>query len=299
MSEFIGGHTMAKRTPILLLIAVIVGISAIVLVYGSGQGESMTSKEEKNNQVTANQETSVESRSYGKVNLPAELSIELVETNDVGDTMSIIVSAQSKIAVASGAVTLKVPDTGTEGAMTEELWSGTPSDLVDETIEYVRDALPEGKYHFRATFEFTPNGLNSENLAVSRSLYLDIRPDKILSSNISFAELKRVEFRKKLEKHILMSIKPELRNSGPKLLSVEVANLKAQDPDLMDRKIAELVASDPEVARMMMELNRVGEDSVEQSELDADGERIGITPPSFKTLVEWEAPAPKISEEEK
>jgi hypothetical protein len=302
MSEFIGGHTMAKRTSILFFLAAIVCICAIVLVYGSGRGDSITSKENSNGQVLTNQKTSAEgqfTRSYGKIKLPAEISIELVETEDTGDTMSIIVSAQSKIPVGSGAVTLKVPDTGAEEARTEELWSGTPSDSVDETIEYVRDALPEGRYQFIATFEFTPNGVNSKMLAVSSSLYLDVRPGKILSSNISFAELKRVEFRKKLEKRILLRMKPELENSGPKLMSAEIANLKALDPGMMDRKIAELAAADPEVARMMMELNRVGEESLEQDELDADGERIGVPTPTYKALVEWEAPASETPKEEK
>lgn len=285
---------MAKRTSILLFLAAIVGISAIVLVHGSGQGDSMTNKEKANNQATTNQEISEEDQSYGKIKLPAEISIELVETEDIGDTMSIIVSAQSMIALGSGTVTLKVPDTGAEEARTEELWSGTPSDLVDETIEYVRDALPEGRYYFTATFEFTPNEENSEKLAVSKSLYLDVRPGKILSSNISFAELMRVEFRRKLEKRILLSMKPELENSDLKLMTAEIANLKAQNPSLMDRKIAELAAADPELARMMMELNRVGDkDSVEQVELDADGERIGISTAPYKELVEWEAPVPE------
>ena len=293
---------MAKRASILFSLVAIVCISAIVLIYGSGRGDSRTSKEKPNDQMTTNQERSAErqfTRSYGTMKLPAEISIELVEAEDVGDTISIIVSAQSKIPIGSGAVTLKVPDTGAEGAMTEELWSGTPSGLVDETIEYVRDSLSEGRYHFIATFEFTFNGVNSDKHAVSRSLYLDVRPGKILSSNISFAELKRVEFRKKLEKRILLRMKPELENSSPKLMSAEIANLKARDPGMMDRKIAELAAADPEVARMMMELNRVGEEGIEQEELDADGERIGVPTPTYKALVEWEAPPPETPEEEK
>ena len=293
---------MAKRISIFLFLAAIVCISAIVLVYSGGRGDSMTSKEKTNDQITTNREITEESQftlSYGKIKLPAEISIELVETEDAGDTISIIVSAQSKIPISSGTVTLKVPDTGTEAARTEELWSGTPSDLVDETIEYVRDALPEGRYRFIAIFEFTPDYEGAEEFGKSRSLYLDVRPDKILSSNISFAQLKRVEFRKELEKRILMSMKPELETSGPKLMAAEIANLKALDPDIMDRKIAELAVADPEVARMMMELNRVGdEESPEQGELDADGERIGVPTPPYKELVEWEAPASDIPDEE-
>jgi len=293
---------MVHRKSILIFLVTIVGISAIVLVYGSGLRNSTKSRKPSNDQIQTNQETPVKSRitqSYGKIKLPAEISIELVETEDVGGPATIIVSAQSKIPVGSGAVTLQVPDTGTEAARTEDLWSGNPSDLVDETIEYVRDALPEGRYHFRAIFEFKLDHEGAEELGMSSSLYLDVRPTKILSSNISFAELKRVEFRKELEKRILMSMRPELENSGPKLMSAEIANLKAQDPRIMDRKIAELAAKDPEVARMMKELNRVGEEAdSEQVELDAEGERTGAPPRLGTPMVEWELPASERPEEE-
>jgi len=293
---------MTKHVSFFIFLVAIVGISVIVLVYGSGLRDSMTSRKPTNEQVQMNQETSVEGRfnqSYGKIKLPAELSIEFVETEDVLGPVTIIVSAQSKIPVGSGTVKLKVPHTGAEAGRTEELWSGSPSDFVDETIEYVRDALPEGRYHFITIFEFTADTENSEKLAMSSSLYLDVRPTKILSSNISFAEINRIEFRKELEKRILMSMKPELENSGLKLMALEIANLKALDPGIMDRKIAELAVEDPEVARMMMELNRVGEEAgSEQVELDAEGERIGIPAPPYRALVERELPASERPKEE-
>ena len=178
---------MVKCKSILLLLVTIVGISVIVLVCSSGLRNSITNRKPSNDQAQTNQETSVEARitqSYGKIKLPAEVSIEFVETEDEGGPVTIIVSAQSQIPIGSGTVTLKIPDTGTEAARTEELWSGSPSDFIDETIEYVRDALPEGKYHFIAIFEFTPDQEGAEELGISKSLYLDVRPTKILSSNI-------------------------------------------------------------------------------------------------------------------
>ena len=133
------------------------------------------------------------------------------------------------------------------------------------TAEYTVDGLPVGKYCFAAIFEFTPDQEGAQKLALSRSLYLDVRPTTILSSNVSFNHIKRVELRRELEERVVASLRPELAKAGPRKMASEIALIKAGDPGLIARKIAELRATDPEVARRIMELSQVEAETTEET----------------------------------
>lgn len=200
--------------------------------------------------------------SYGKIRLPADLAIHLAKV-DNGGSVVIMVSAVSLIPVSSGVITLKVPQIGTEPEGTEVLWSGTPSGFVAEAAEYMVDGLPVGKYRFVAIFEFTRNGKNARKLALSKSLYLDVRPTTVLSSNVSFNHIKRVELWRQLEERVVATLRPGLATAGPRKMAAEISLIKARDPGLIARKIAELRATDSEVTRRIMELNLVEAETTE------------------------------------
>lgn len=192
---------------------------------------------------------------YGKIELPAELSIGLEQGDSAADAVTIKVAASSLVPVDSGVLTLMVPDIGTEPNRTEVLWAGTPADFVSETGVYKMDALPVGQYCFTVAFEFTPRGADADTIGISQSLYIDVRDTGILSSNVSFEQIRRLELRRELERRILASLKPRLRVASEQAIDDELARLEAADPGFLDRKIAELKATDPEVARRILELN--------------------------------------------
>ena len=258
---------MVSRKSMFILQATIGSICAMALVYIGGQGYRAVYRQPSYDQVHLNQNTLRESQlreSYGKIRLPADLSISLAQAENVGAPARIIVSASSLIPVSSGVITLRVPQIRTEPESTEVLWSGTPSGFVAETPEYTVDALPVGKYRFIAIFEFTPNRESAEKLVLSKSLYLDARPATVLSSNVSFNHIRRVELWRELEERVAASLRPGLAKAGPRKLAGEIALIKARDPGLIARKIAELRATDPEVARRIMELNQVEAETTEE-----------------------------------
>ena len=209
---------------------------------------------------------------HSKITVPAEVSLELANPSNPGGPVAILVSASSQIPVGSGAITLKVPPVGEIPAEELVLWSGTPSDFVAETVEYTIDALPAGKYRFIAIFEFTPDRENAGKLFASKSLYLDVRPEKILSSNVSFDQIKRVELWEELEQRVRADLKAASTTRTLKTVARDVKAAEPIDSDIISNRIAELRASDPEIARRIMELNRVkvapaGEsESIEQDE---------------------------------
>ncbi len=257
---------MVSRKSMFILLVTIGGISAMVLVYFVGQRCRAIPRRPSYVQVHLNQDKLRKSqfpKSHEKVKVPAEIFIDLAQTDSIEDPVAIIVSALSTIPVSSGVITLKVPHIGTEPNSTEVLWSGTPSGFVAETAEYMVDALPVGKYRFIAIFEFTPNRENAEKLVLSKSLYLDVRPATILSSNISFNQIKRVELWMELEERVLMSLRPELKTAGPRTMANKMADIEALAPGIITRKIAELRVTDPDVARRIMELNRLKTDTTE------------------------------------
>jgi hypothetical protein len=116
-------------------------------------------------------------------------------------------------------------------------------------------ALPVGKYHFVGILELTPDRENADKLVVSDSLYLDVRADKILSSNVSFRQIERHELYAELEQRVLKSLSPGLATADPDAMARYRELIEATNPGLIKDKIAELKATDPEVARRIMELN--------------------------------------------
>jgi len=193
---------------------------------------------------------------YGKLRVPAEIYVDLVRPEQTGDPVKLTASAFSEVAAETGVMTLKLPEIATEPERTEILWAGAPSDLIAEAKEYVLPPLPVGKYQFVGILEFTPDNENADKLVVSDSLYLDVRTDKILSSNVSFRQIRRWELYKELEQRALKSLNPGLATADPETMARYRELLESTNPGLIKNKIAELRATDSDVARRIMELNQ-------------------------------------------
>lgn len=253
---------MVSRKVVFLLFFTVVSVSALLLCYDGTKQQQVTPTQLLIDRGCRSQDTLQQKKvpkQYGKITVPAEVSMELADSPNPGGPVTILVSASSLIPASSGTITLKVPPIGEIPAEMQVLWSGEPSDFIAESVEYVVNSLPAGDYHFAAIFEFTPDSENAGELFASKSLYLDVRPDKILSSNVSFEQIKRIELWNELEQRV----RTELRTSS-KSISLQAA--KPLDKNIIARRIAELRASDPDVARRIMELNRVKTVQLEEPE---------------------------------
>jgi hypothetical protein len=186
---------------------------------------------------------------------PLELSLGLAEPAEAGAPVTLVISMSSLVPVSSGALTLRVPEIAGEPNRTEVLWAGTAAEGVAETIQYPVGILPPGRHEFAAILELTPAGDNAQEITLSQCLYLDVRATAILSSNVSFEQIRRVELRQELERRIALSLKPELAVASEDAVTRELARLEAADPGLVDRQIEELKATDPDVARRILALN--------------------------------------------
>jgi len=260
---------MSNSKFLLILCVTIVVLSALSLVYIRGQRNHTFEAKVTSGQAELYRDIFDENKIpqiYGKIKIPAELSFKLSPSEDSEAPVTLVMSALSTIPVSSGKITLKIPQIGNEQAGSIELWSGTPSDFVSESLQYVGDTLPVGTYRFVLVFEFEPLGEEPETLAFSKSLYLDVRPTTILSSNVSFRQIKRLELMKELEKLVLVNMRPELENADTKTKAHEIAAIESFDPGLIIRKIEQLKNSDPQVARKIMELNRIEADTTGESE---------------------------------
>ncbi|MBN2183244.1 MAG: hypothetical protein JW715_15140 [Sedimentisphaerales bacterium] len=204
-------------------------------------------------------------RNYGKIKVPAELSFELISGENPKNPVTMLISALSLVPVESGKITLKIPQIGEETSERMELWSGKPADFVSESMDYVMDALPVGNYRFVVIFEFLPLG-KIETLGFSKSLYLDVRQEKILSSNVSFRQIKRIELMEELKQSALLSLRPELQSTDVQAQAREIAAIESFDPGMLKRKIEELKNTDPEVAKKIRELNRIRIGTEQESE---------------------------------
>ena len=293
---------MKSSRIILILCVTIVVLSALSLVYIRGQRNHTFEAKVTSGQAELYRDIFDENKIpqiYGKIKIPAELSFKLSPSEDSEAPVTLVMSALSTIPVSSGKVTLKIPQIGNEQAGSIELWSGTQSDYVFESLQYVGDTLPVGTYRFVLVFEFEPLGEETKSLAISKSLYLDVRPTEILSSNVSFQHIKRLELLKELEQRALLSLRPELKNADAKMAVAE-----SIDPAIISKKIQEIRASDPDVARRMMELNRIEEQASDdyetayfseklQMNAGVESNRASIPRRSFPPVIEVPAAIPE------
>ncbi len=186
---------------------------------------------------------------------PVELALGLAEPVRAGAPVTLVVSVSSLLPVSSAVLTLRVPEIAGEPNRTEVLWASPAAAGVAEAIQYPAGILPAGQHEFAAILEFTPAVENAQEITLSQCLYLDVRVTAILSSNVSFEQIKRVELRQELERRIALSLKPELAVASQNTVARELARLEAADPGLVDRQIEELRTTDPDVARRILELN--------------------------------------------
>ena len=281
---------MVSRKSVFLLLVTAAGISAMLLVCVGGRRFGEAHRQSPDDQVLINRDARRQGHSPqvpGKFGVPADVFVDLASTSNPGGPVTIFVSASSQVPVRSGIVRLKVPPIGEFPAETQVVWSGAPSDFVTETAEYTVDNLPAGKYRFIAVFEFTPDSKNAGKLFSSKSLYLDVRPTTILSSNISFNQIKRMELWKELEQRILTDLQTGRSAVGPKTTAREIVTAENLDSGIIARRIAELKAADPDIARRIKELNRVmpvptgtsqNEEISEKSQPDSQRRRLQSLP---------------------
>ncbi|MCP4451430.1 MAG: hypothetical protein GY809_08215, partial [Planctomycetes bacterium] len=115
------------------------------------------------------------SRPYGKMTVPAELFVDLIQPAHTGDPVSMMVSASAMAGTSSSLITLRVPEIARAPARTEVLWSAEASPVISESLKYAMPPLPKGRYHFVAVIEFTPDREGAEPLVLSESLFVDVR----------------------------------------------------------------------------------------------------------------------------
>lgn len=195
-------------------------------------------------------------RPYGKMTVPAELFVDLIQPERNNEPVSIIVSATSAVPASAGTITLKVPDIGTQPGRAEVLWAGAPSDFIAEAHEHLLPPLPVGRYKIVAILEFTPDRENAAALLLSKSLYLDVKTDRVASSNVSFRQIDRLELYRELEERVLRDLNPGLAAADSEAIARYRDLIEAVSPGLITYKIAELQTADADIARRIREMNR-------------------------------------------
>lgn len=257
--------TVRKRTLILTL--VITGIALIIQgCHGKKQstsGHSGFSPDE----IHLGQESSVRTRlyrPYSKIRVPAEIFVDLIHSERGTDHLGILVSASTAVGANSGALTLRLPEIDGEPSREEVLWASQDSGLIDEVQEYVLPPLPLGRHHFAAILEFTPDHPKAKKLVLSESLYVDVRADRILSSNVSFRQIERLELYAELEKRALA--RPNTKLTDKRLTALSGNATEAANTALVENEMARLKAADPDIARQIIALSSQKAESKAESE---------------------------------
>ncbi|HLP58064.1 MAG TPA: hypothetical protein VK186_04505 [Candidatus Deferrimicrobium sp.] len=157
----------------------------------------------------------------GKVLIPVEIKIRIQE-NPVPDMpFNIIIDVESRMPFKNGHIYLILPGMGNLQSQTIELWSGDSDNNMKKHLSYLLPALTPGEYEVRASFKFDSTQGGEQEMGVMEALYIDVRVDKILTSNISFTHIKQLE------------LKEELGSKGLKGLSF--GQIKEKNPEMAER----------------------------------------------------------------
>ncbi len=238
------------------------------------------------------------SRPYGKIEIPAEVYVDLIEPENPRKPVEIVISTATLSPVRFARIVLIKPQTGSEPEYKVTLWESLINEVVDKTMVYDAGKLSVGKHQFNVMMEFLTDSENSKILLAADSLFLDIRQTEILSSNVSFGQIERLELRKELERRVLVAMKPQLKNASSKILAQESMALEEIEPGIIDRKIQELIDSDPDIAQMVEEINEAIEEPVASqfmtlsSQLQPDVNETPALGGNYKPISDIEVPVP-------
>ncbi len=194
-------------------------------------------------------------RPYGKVAVPAELFVDLIHPANTGDPLSILVSASCQVPTSSSLVTLRIPEMGWEPKRTEVLCAGESSDVISESLKHSMPPLPVGRYHFVAVLELTPDREGAQPLVLSESLYLDVRANEMLSSNVSFRQLERVALYRQLQARAVENLSSGSISRTKNMTGGYYEQMTMLNPDLVEREMDRLKATDRDIARQIRALN--------------------------------------------
>lgn len=172
---------------------------------------------------------------YGKTKLPGEIKITIQKDSMPGEPLNINIVAYFKIPFKDGRIELIIPEMENFPSKKVDLWFGdSPNGPMERHLNYLLPVLLPGEFKFIAYLKFFPLREGSREIRASEALYIDVRNDKILSSNISFRQIKRLELKEEIE--------------GRGLTGLSVSEMK---------KI------DSEIAKKIMELSKVKGEVVE------------------------------------
>lgn len=154
-----------------------------------------------------------------KIKLPGEIKITIQENPVYGEPLAINIVAVSKIPFKNGHIEIIIPELGNFSSQKVELWSGnSPNGPMEKHLKYLLPVLSIGEFKLIAYFKFSSLRKGSREMRVSKALYIDVRSDKILSSNISFRQIKRLELNKELERHGLKGLRiSEIKKNAPEI----------------------------------------------------------------------------------
>jgi hypothetical protein len=254
---------MTKPKLMYLIAASVLITSFIAVLYVTAKSSPAAQRDSVTEQAKKVRDTRLKeklSRPYGKIEIPAEVYADIVQSELPRKAVEIIISASTLIPARTGKIVLIKRQEGAEAKSEEILWSGNIAGLVDKTLFYKAGTLPEGRYQYTAVLDFETTGDTSRQLIAEASLYLDVRRNEILYSNVSFDQIYRDELYKELEKKVLVGMRPQLKNADSKRLNQEIIVLEQIEPGVIERKIHELISSDPAIARRAEELNTTYEE---------------------------------------
>lgn len=167
-----------------------------------------------------------------KPTLPINVQVSLISppAPDADQVVQIVTS--TSVAVDSGMLGLAFSKSGNQEVPGKNiLWEGVLEKGGSVTKTFDLQKLSPGKYKVQVWFRCSSTTPPKRNMRVAQSLFVDVRESEILTSTVSFNQIKRQELKHRLEElgvDIKQTTKEQLRAAHPHLVE-EIEKLNLQD----------------------------------------------------------------------
>jgi hypothetical protein len=155
-----------------------------------------------------------------KTQLPNEITLKLNHPVASGKPLVITTSLGVRTDFYQGAASLTISPMGQDASTPIEVFGGNGKAGFDFSSEVRLPSLSPGKYRVNGTFLIYRDKKDTSPIRAGTNLYLEIRANQVLSSNISFSHIKRQELKARLDAE---------QQRHP---STDISTLKTQNPEL-------------------------------------------------------------------
>lgn len=140
---------------------------------------------------------------FAETDSPATVFMHLAQPPEVGAPLDLAIEVGLHVAIDSIELALTTPPAGGVDAENITLWSGRFDSNFPNSFNYTIPVLHPGKYAYSTALR--AKAADGNNIEANGNLFVEVRPNIILTSPVSFERIRKLELVKEIKEKGLSS----------------------------------------------------------------------------------------------